>query len=96
MAGDPPKGVKEQARPSARGRTDEPPAGDWRQEMATRLPLPSLGDVRRGITPERVVWYGGLGALAAFGVIDWPVAAVVGAGTYMAKRMARHEAGGEH
>ncbi|HLI36954.1 MAG TPA: hypothetical protein VKV80_06385 [Streptosporangiaceae bacterium] len=93
MAEDAPKG-KEQARSSARGGTEERHAGGGREEMTIRLP--SLDDMRRGVTPERVLWYGGLGALAAFGVIDWPVAAVVGAGTYVARRMARREAAGEH
>ncbi|GAA2101860.1 hypothetical protein GCM10009780_51980 [Actinomadura alba] len=36
--------------------------------------------------PERMAYYAGLGALAAFGVIEWPVAAAIGAGTILAKR----------
>ncbi|GAA5059118.1 hypothetical protein HNP84_008709 [Thermocatellispora tengchongensis] len=36
--------------------------------------------------PERIAYYGGLGALAAFGVIEWPVAAAIGAGTVIAQR----------
>jgi hypothetical protein len=39
--------------------------------------------------PERVIYYGGLGALVAFGVIEWPVAAAIGAGTVIAQRAAR-------
>ncbi|HEY0486701.1 MAG TPA: hypothetical protein VGD72_10675 [Mycobacteriales bacterium] len=35
--------------------------------------------------PRRLLFYGGLGALAALEVIDWPVAAVVAAGTYIAR-----------
>ncbi|MBC6460939.1 hypothetical protein [Actinomadura sp. HBU206391] len=35
---------------------------------------------------ERMAYYAGLGALAAFGVIEWPVAAAIGAGTILAKR----------
>lgn len=44
--------------------------------------LPSLGD----ITAKRLLWYGGLGALATLGVLDWPVALVVGTGTLIATR----------
>jgi hypothetical protein len=36
--------------------------------------------------PERVAYYGALGALAVFGVLDWPVAAAIGAGTMIAQR----------
>jgi hypothetical protein len=47
-----------------------------------RIPLPDVG--RRD--PGRLLWYGGLGALAAIGVLEWPVAAVVGAATAIATR----------
>ncbi len=36
--------------------------------------------------PERLVYYGGLGALAVLGFIEWPVAAAIGAGTMIAQR----------
>ncbi len=36
--------------------------------------------------PERVAYYGGLGALAVFGAISWPVAAAIGVGTVIASR----------
>jgi len=36
--------------------------------------------------PEQLVYYGGLGALAAFGVVSWPVAAAIGAGVWVARR----------
>jgi len=39
-----------------------------------------------------VLWYGGLAALAAIEVIEWPVAAVVGVGSYVAERLAREDA----
>ena len=35
---------------------------------------------------QRLLYYGGLGALAAFGVVDWPVAAAIGAGVWVAGR----------
>ncbi len=37
----------------------------------------------------KVMWYGGLAAVAVLGVIEWPVAAVVAAGTYVAGRRTR-------
>jgi len=42
-------------------------------------------------TAGRVLWWGGLAAVAAFGVVDWPVAALVGAGTWVAEQHARSE-----
>lgn len=41
--------------------------------------------------PERLAYYGGLGALAVFGLIDWPVAAAIGAGTMIAQRTRAQE-----
>ncbi|MFF3437404.1 hypothetical protein [Streptosporangium sp. NPDC002721] len=37
-------------------------------------------------TPDRLVFYGVLGALGAFGVIEWPVALVVGVGHYLSEQ----------
>ncbi|WP_433476335.1 hypothetical protein ACQPZP_04355 [Spirillospora sp. CA-142024] len=48
-----------------------------RASRATASHLPSR---------ERLVFYGGLGAAAAFGAISWPVAAAVGIGTEIARR----------
>jgi hypothetical protein len=62
------------------------------------VPLPSqhqvivgalrVGDAVRDNLPknDRLLYYGGLGALAAFGVVDWPVALVVGTGVWVASR----------
>jgi hypothetical protein len=36
--------------------------------------------------PGKVLFYGGLAALAALEIIEWPVAAVVAAGTLVAER----------
>jgi hypothetical protein len=35
--------------------------------------------------PERLAFYGGIAALAAFGILDWPVAAVLGIGHLLAE-----------
>lgn len=42
-----------------------------------------------GGIPGHVIWWGGLAALATFGVVDWPVAAVVAAGTWVAEQQAK-------
>lgn len=41
------------------------------------------------VSTNRVLWFGGLAALAALDVIAWPVAGVVAAGSYIAERRAR-------
>ncbi|MEU6642537.1 hypothetical protein ABZ863_08290 [Saccharomonospora sp. NPDC046836] len=49
--------------------------------------VPGLGPVE----PKRLLWLGGLAVLAAFEVIEWPVAIVIGAGTYVAERLAQSD-----
>lgn len=41
-----------------------------------------------GVTGN-VIWWGGLAAVAAFGVVDWPVAALVAAGSWVAEQHSR-------
>jgi hypothetical protein len=58
---------------------------------APRLNRQELGhavDVARSFLPppERLAYYGGLGALAVAGVVSWPVAAAIGVGTVIAQR----------
>jgi len=36
--------------------------------------------------PERLAYYGGLAALAAFGILDWPVAIALGIGHVLAEQ----------
>ncbi|MFC7384946.1 hypothetical protein [Sphaerisporangium rhizosphaerae] len=43
--------------------------------------------------PERLMYYGGLGLLAALGLVEWPIAVVVGASTAIASRAMRHQGG---
>ncbi|WP_156046196.1 hypothetical protein [Herbidospora cretacea] len=40
----------------------------------------------KSTSAQQVVYYGGLGALAAVGVIEWPIAAAIGVGTLIAAR----------
>jgi hypothetical protein len=43
------------------------------------VPLPVLGTVR--LPPlDSLIWFGGLATLVAVGVMEWPVAAAIGAG----------------
>lgn len=63
----------------------------------THVPVPHMrlpvSDAVRSRLPEpstnRLLWFGGLAGLAALGVIEWPVAGVVAAGTYVAERRAK-------
>jgi hypothetical protein len=52
--------------------------------LVVRLPL----RVPTG-TAGRVLWWGGLAAVAAAGVVDWPVAALVAAGSWVAEQSAK-------
>ncbi|BBZ46068.1 hypothetical protein MPRM_33490 [Mycobacterium parmense] len=45
--------------------------------------LPVLGQVEIP-RPEQLAYFGGLAALAAFELIDWPVAVVIAAGHFLA------------
>lgn len=52
-------------------------------QIGRQVELPVIGAVRVP-PPQRLVYFAGLGALAAFGVIDWPVALVIGIGHLLA------------
>ncbi|MFI7614376.1 hypothetical protein ACIBP6_24385 [Nonomuraea terrae] len=53
-----------------------------------RQELGHYADVARTVLPppDRLAYYGALGAMAAFGAIDWPVAAAIGAGMVIVQR----------
>jgi hypothetical protein len=56
------------------------------------LPLPGdLGGLAEVMDPKRLLWLGGLAALVALEMIEWPVALAVGVGGYVAERLAREE-----
>jgi hypothetical protein len=53
------------------------------QKNTVRVELPVVGEMR--LPPgDTLAWLGGLAALAVVGVLDWPVAAVIGAGHVLA------------
>lgn len=54
-----------------------------RLPVVGQLPLPSTG---------KLLWLGGLGAMMALELIDWPVALVAAAGTYVAEQAAKNAA----
>lgn len=51
------------------------------ESFAVNLPIVGKVDIPR---PEQIAYYGGLAALAALEIIDWPVAAVIMAGHLLA------------
>ncbi|MGF2945095.1 hypothetical protein [Mycobacterium sp. Lab-001] len=51
------------------------------ETFAVNLPIMGQVEIPR---PEQLAYYGGLAALAAFELIDWPVALVIAAGHIMA------------
>ncbi|MBB5159374.1 hypothetical protein [Saccharopolyspora phatthalungensis] len=56
--------------------------------IPTRDDLSGAAETVRGYLPsgQMLAFYGGLGALTAFSVIEWPVAAAIGAGVALAQR----------
>jgi len=60
-------------------------AEDEREQVVTHT-LPSLLP-----SPEHLVYFAGLGVLAVFGLLEWPVAVAIGTGTLVAERMSRKE-----
>lgn len=62
----------------------------YRLRLAVSSPA-SIGQVGRPMggrlpPPKRLAFYGALGAAAMLGAIDWPVAAAIGIGTFLAGR----------
>jgi hypothetical protein len=75
-----------------------PPAGRPGGLRMPALPRVELPEVHLptvsfpGGTAGRVLWWGGLATVAAFGVVDWPVAALVAAGSWVAEQQAKQAA----
>ncbi len=92
--------------PAAEKRADghEPPEAKQPQSGVGHLPhvwmphVPAPQVSMPSGTAGRVLWWGGLAAVAAFGVVDWPVAALVAAGSWVAEQHAKQgqRARGEH
>jgi hypothetical protein len=86
-------GVREYEMTSEEAKTAAAPAGEERAEQGRPhmpgLPLPGIPIGMPTGLPGRVLWWGGLAALAAFEVVDWPVAVLVGAGSWVAEQNAK-------
>ncbi|MGH3487882.1 MAG: hypothetical protein ACRDP8_08205 [Actinopolymorphaceae bacterium] len=54
-----------------------------------QLPRPGAREDMPNGRAGQMLWYGGLAAVAALGVVEWPVAAVVAAGSYLVDRRVR-------
>lgn len=65
------------------------PAGNVTITLPSLANLPPLPPVQ--LEPKRLLWLGGLAALGVMGVLEWPVVAVVGVGSYVAERFAKDE-----
>jgi hypothetical protein len=77
--------------PKETERTEEERTEEERKEEGMpRMPrLPGLPVGMPAGLPGRVLWWGGLAALAAFEIVDWPVALLVGAGSWIAEQNAK-------
>ncbi|QUH03957.1 hypothetical protein HUO13_26870 [Saccharopolyspora erythraea] len=64
--------------------------------IPTRDDLANAANTVRSYLPsgKAMVFYGGLGALAAFDVLAWPVAAAIGVGTALAQQSAAESRSG--
>jgi hypothetical protein len=69
---------------SAERRTSGPSRNAAERATGEGIRLPVIG--RLPISRDQAGFYAGLGALAAVGLIDWPVAAAVGAGHWLVRR----------
>ncbi len=55
------------------------------EKEAGHIMLPyGIGPVRVP-APDRLAFYGGIAALAMFGIVDWPIALVIGVGHLLAE-----------
>jgi hypothetical protein len=58
----------------------------------TTITIPSMASmmpVAEAFEPKHLLWFGGLAVAGVVGVLEWPVVAAVGIGTYVAERFAR-------
>ncbi|GAA4192199.1 hypothetical protein GCM10022252_33200 [Streptosporangium oxazolinicum] len=59
--------------------------GRANEEQPSHITVPVIGTLTVP-PPDRLVFYGVLGVLGALGVIEWPVAFVVGLGHYLSEQ----------
>ena len=68
----------------------QPRGRETRDTMSVPVPVPRIH--MPGGAAGNVIWWGGLAAVAALGVVDWPVVAIVAAGTWVAEQQSRQAA----
>ena len=80
------------ARPTAAAQRHPPPrsageraAAEVLDKHTVTVTLPDGLGVVRLPEPRRLAYYAGLAALAAFGIVDWPIAAALGIGHLLAE-----------
>jgi hypothetical protein len=59
-------------------------AGSGEARPARQVRLPVIGFQIQVPEPQRIAWYAGLGLMAAFELIDWELALVIGIGHLIA------------
>src|SRR5262245_12018121 len=79
-------------------KTHTPPSADTASTSSTPDEAPARD---KGITlqlpsPPRLIYYAGLGTLAAVGVIEWPVAAAIGVGVWIVGRQQKPQSAPPH
>lgn len=71
--------------------TTSPTAGPGQHQT-----IPGLSNLTFGglVEPKRVLWLGGLVGLGLVGLLEWPVVAAVGVGSYVAEQFAKSDRSG--
>jgi len=70
---------------------NEAQGGQANAGVSMNASLPALpSDLQ--MDPKRLLWLGGLVAVGALGVLEWPVVAAVGVGSYVAEQLAKSDA----
>jgi hypothetical protein len=77
----------EEEQPEEERRREEGAGGIRVPVIGIRIPAPPLPLPTRA--PGRVLWLGGLLGAAVLGAIEWPIAALLAAATWVVERLAR-------
>lgn len=77
---------------SATTRSADDSAGTSQSSAGTTITIPSFQSMipaADAFEPKHLLWFGGLAVAGVIGVLEWPVVAAVGVGSYVAERFAR-------
>jgi hypothetical protein len=89
-----------QANASKEDTTEERETSSARRDTGEgyTITIPSFRNVKESmkenpagqvIEPKHLIWFGSLAVVGAAGIIEWPVVAAVGVGSFVAERFAR-------